>query len=688
MPEAGAISTEEIQAELKRVLAADAFKRSPKLSRFLEFIVEESLSHPGGDLKEYRIGAEVFDRGANFDPRSDNIVRSQAYRLRTVLAQHYAETGDSEVVIELLPGSYVPVFRRRPEPAPPSLPRGRTVWSRLRLPAVALAGVLGGFLFRHLVPAPLRPPEPAFDLSIHLPADVMPALDRGIGALSPDGRTLVLPARGGDGLAYLWLRPLNSTSLQKLPNTEDASFPFWSPDGRQIGFFAEGRLKKIRLQGEVVQVLASAPAGRGGSWSERGEIVFAVNFGSSVLLAVSADGGQVRKATQLQDDLGHLWPHFLPGGVRFLYFVRSRKAGRSGFYVGSLDNSPARFVMRQDVMGDAVFAPLLGGRSGLLLFFHSGLLQARPFHPVRLEFVGDLRTVASGIPLPPSSGGNAFTAAGGSVLIYQGGQAVKTRPIWVSRTGREEETSTDAGDFGEVRLSRDGRRVAFERRDAVTGDSDVWMLDLRRGGVTRLTSGPRSRLNPVWVRRSPHLFSGIPVRLTPLDGAPEHPALPTGGRGQWPQDCSADGKKLLIVEENPQTLMDLWLLEFSRLSPLTVHRRIPISTLEGNERQARLSPAGDMVAFASDHFGSSQVYLKLLGAQQASQKVWQVSPGGGSFPLWSPTGGLYYLDPAGTVMEVRVRGKGDEIELSSSGKALPVAILLLLGDALPLRHRA
>ncbi len=287
------------------------------------------------------------------------------------------------------------------------------------------------------------------------------ALDRGVGAVSPDGKTLVVPALGTDGTVHLWLRPMNSAHAQIIPGTEDASFPFWKPDSREIGFFAQGRLKKVRLPGGPVQVLANAPLGRGGSWSRRGQILFAPRTFSGIE-AIHEEGGAVRQVTQLkEDDARYLWPYFLPDGSHFLYYAGSRKPGRTGFYAGSLDGSPAQFVLAQGLIGNVEFAPSSNHRSGWLLYVNQGVLQAHAFDPDSLKVSGEPRAIASGIPYPPSTG-NVFTSAGEDLLLYQSGQEIKTQPTWFFHNGQMGGAAAEPGDFGEVRLSPDSERLAAQ----------------------------------------------------------------------------------------------------------------------------------------------------------------------------------------------------------------------------------
>lgn len=224
------------QAELEMVLDSPSFRGSPKLSGFLRYVARHTIDGNDDAIKEYNIGVEVFERGSNFDPRMDNIVRSQAHRLRVSLAAYYAGEGQQDPVrIEIVPGSYVPRFR-----TPKVVEESRSAaessnWKR------RAAWVLGGAL---LLAATLWlsrstsvPPVEPLELAIALPNTLRLDLDAGIGTLAPDSRSIVIPAVDRQSVRRLWLRALDSSALRALPGTEDASFPFWSPKGRQIAFF-------------------------------------------------------------------------------------------------------------------------------------------------------------------------------------------------------------------------------------------------------------------------------------------------------------------------------------------------------------------------------------------------------------------------------------------------------------------
>jgi hypothetical protein len=285
------------QAELEKVLDSPSFRRSPKLSGFLRYVARHTLDGNDDAIKEYNIGVEVFDRGSNFDPRIDNIVRSQAHRLRASLADYYAGEGQQDPVrIEIVPGSYVPRFRT-PEAVEESRPAaessnwpGRAAW--VLSGALPLAATL--WLSRS---TSVRPVE-LLEFAIVLPDTLRLDLNAGIGTLATDSRSIVIPAVDRQDFRRLWLRALDSSALRALPGTEDASFPFWSQDGRQIAFFSQRQLKRIRVSDGNVQVVYDAPLARGGSWGLQNIILFAAST-SGPLLRVPAEGGEVRPVDSL-----------------------------------------------------------------------------------------------------------------------------------------------------------------------------------------------------------------------------------------------------------------------------------------------------------------------------------------------------------------------------------------------------
>jgi len=268
--------------------------------------------------------------------------------------------------------------------------------------------------------------------------------------ISPDGRRLVFAALGPDGKQMLWLRSLEAASSQPLPGTVDAFAPFWSPDSRFIGFFAEGKLKTIEATGGPAQVLCNAPDCRGGSWSREGTIVFPPIF-NGPLYKISSGGGTATPVTELdssQQENSHRWPQFLPDGRHFLFFVRSRQGTTSGAYVGSLDNKEKKLLFRNP--SNVVYAA-----PGYLLFVRENTLMAQAFDYKHLSLSGDAAPIAQGILVNAPYSRAILSVSDNGVLSYGGasGAAEPSRLRWLDRTGKQISTVGDPGMYANPRLA-------------------------------------------------------------------------------------------------------------------------------------------------------------------------------------------------------------------------------------------
>jgi len=463
-------------------------------------------------------------------------------------------------------------------------------------------------------------------------------------AVSPDGRRLALATRI-EGQVQLSLRALDSLTAQPLRGTEGGSAPFWSPDSRFIGFFAEGKLKKVDVENGAVQLVCNAGVGpNNAAWSSAGVILFSIS--QSGLFRVPAAGGdpvQVRKPNSPQE-IALFWPQFLPDGSHFFYTALSTEGAK--VIVGALDSDETKLVMR--VGSRAVYAS-----PGYVLYMREGTLLAHPFDPKTLSLMGEPTPIAEHVQNFSPTGGAAFSVSENGVLAYQSGTIV-SRLVLFDRAGKEVGSVGASAEFVAPRFSPDGQKLAVTITDPQTGTNDIWIYDLARGAATRFTFEAGTENRPVW---SP---DGRALAFTADDqGEPPHvhlKSLHETGTGasivepSWVQaacDWSRDGR-LIYEEWSPETGADLFLL------PMTGAPAKPVSFLRTrfNESEARFSPDGKWLAYSSDESGKSEIYVRSIATPG---EKWQVSNAGGVNAVWNRDGKeLFYISNDGQLMAVPV----------------------------------
>ena len=357
------------------------------------------------------------------------------------------------------------------------------------------------------------------------------------------------------------MRPLDSLTAQALPGTEGAEYPFWSPDSRFIGFFAQGKLKKIEISGGPAQALCDAAGARGGTWNRDGVIVFAPSF-QDALYRVSASGGGVTSVTALDrsgQENSHRWPHFLPDGRHFIYFVRSAQRDWQGSYIGSLDSKDKKRLL--NVSGSIAYA------AGYLLFVRDGTLMAHPFDPNRLQITGEPIPVAEEVE--SANFFSEFSVSDSGVLAYRRSSANKTRLVWLDRVGKQLGPTAAPANYSRHRLSPDEKRVAGNRLDE-TGAGDIWLLELSRGITSRFTFDPAYEWIPIWSPDGSRIVFNsnrkgpMDLYLKALSGAGREEVLLESNTLKVPTDWSRDGRFILYEDADSNTnKSDLWVLPLS-----------------------------------------------------------------------------------------------------------------------------
>lgn len=526
--------------------------------------------------------------------------------------------------------------------------RERLLWPLLGL-CIAILVALLAITGIHLLKTKGAPPE-TVRLQLELPSGMVPAGAGAVGAsglaLSPDGSKIAIVVSVHGGPPVLWLRPLNRLTSQVLPGTEGAAFPFWAPDNHSLGFFSQGKLKRIDVNGGPVQIICDAPGARGATWNRDGVIVFAPAQNGG-LFTVSASGGEAKPLTIVdtaRQQASHRFPQFLPDGKHFLFLIQGAPT-EAGVAIGSLDS--ARFTRLEGASSMALYS-----QPGYLLNVREGVLVAQRFDVEALKLQGDPIPVADSVAADNVIATASFSVSENDVLSYGNSSNNQVRLTFVSRNGQKLSTVGDPADYLSAKLSPDGLRVAMDPVDA-KGYGGVWMIDLKRGTSSRFTFTQSASARPIWSPDGRQVaFYSHPVGTNDLylkssDGGGEERLVYRDGVNKYPSEWSRDGRYLVYQSSGEQTGFDIWVL------PMTGDRK-PVRYLQTpfNEMQGQLSPDNRWMAYTSDESGRLEVYVQSfpLGAGK-----WQISTNGGSDPLWRRDGReLFYLSSDGHMMAVPI----------------------------------
>jgi eukaryotic-like serine/threonine-protein kinase len=488
--------------------------------------------------------------------------------------------------------------------------------------------------------------------------------------ISPDGSRLVFSAVSAVGERRLWIRPLDSLTAQPLPGTEEALQPFWSADGRFVGFFAAGKLKKIEVSGGPAQTLAIIASNRGGAWNREGVIVFAPNAGGE-LYRISAAGGPAAPITTLdatRNQTVHSWPHFLPDGRHFLYLARSTQRENSAIYVGSIDSNDSKFLVNAD--SSPAYAP-----PGYLLFLRERTLMAQSFDAGKLQLTGEPFPIAEQVGSNSANGRGFFAVSENGVLVYRSNVFADTQLAWFDRTGKQIAQVGTAGQITGLALSPDDRRVVVSRLDN-QGNSDLWVIEQAR--ETRFTFDPANDASPVWspdgnrIAFNSSRSGSIDLYLKPASGAGNEELLFKSNNPKGPHDWSSDGRFILYGELDRKTNVDLWVLPL-----FGDHKSIPLLQTSFTETQGRFSPDGRWIAYVSNESGTFQVYVQSF---PPSGGKWMISTNGGIQPRWRRDGKeLFYLAADRKLMVVDVKEDANKFEAGSPQALFEMHVSVGLG---------
>ena len=464
------------------------------------------------------------------------------------------------------------------------------------------------------------------------------------GIVSPAGRHLAFVARDQDsGGTALWVRALDAPEPHRLRGTDGASKPFFSPDGRMIAFFMKGTLVATDLEGKSVRSITAvhgAPAG--GSWGASDVIVFA--DWTTGLYSVPATGGSVAPLTRLDPtalDVAHAWPQFLPDGRRFLYQVISADSSRAGVYAASLD-SPSSIRLLDRASAAAYVAP------GFLIYLRDDMLMAEPFDAERLTSGGRAVLLARGVSAPSLADGNAISGSRELLAFREGGfrEGTATQQLtWVDRSGTPHSALDVPMPMFNFRVSPDGRYLLAA--SSLTDSTGLWLVDLGRRHSTRLEA---DGIAPLWSPDGTQLAftsrAGLDLFVRPSTGDGRLTPLVSDQSVKVVNDWSPDARHIVYTRHDPETKLDLWHL------PLSGGAGRPLLETTFNEAQARISPDGRWIAYASDESGTQDVYVRRYPGLDDARRI---SLGGGGQPQWrADQRELFYLSHDRSLMAVSV----------------------------------
>jgi eukaryotic-like serine/threonine-protein kinase len=534
-------------------------------------------------------------------------------------------------------------------------------WAVIRMLAVLAAGTLAGAV---IAVSMRREPAPV-TVATHFVVPVstqepLGGLDFPAVAISPDGSHLVYVATRG-ARTQLMLRPMNAVEAAPVPGTTDAIGPFFSSDGRSIGFFAEGKLKRVPVSGGSAIAVCDAAIGFGGTWGTDDTIVFSSTTGSP-LFRVDARGGQVSRITTLdaaRGEFSHRWPVLLPDGKTVLYTVGT---------LGSWDDAE---IVAQSLATGRREVLLKGGTnphylsSGHLMYARAGAVMAAPFDASRLAVTGPAVRVLESVQESFDGATQVSVSRTGAVVYVPGTpQSVARRLIGVDPTGTSTPFAAPGRAWIDPRVSPDGRRIVA----TVAGATEqIWVYDISEGTLTQLTfeadnSAPAWTPDGARVTFSSNRAGARNLFVVRADGRSSPERLTTSDNVQLPSSWSPGGEVLAFVEHHPSTGRDVWMLRYDGTREVT-----PFLRTSFDESAPRFSPDGRAVAYVSNESGRSEVYVRSFAKSSLRAEV---SRNGGAEPVWARDGRELFYRAGEQLMAVAIQ-IGGEIRVGASRVVLP-----------------
>ena len=469
---------------------------------------------------------------------------------------------------------------------------------------------------------------------------------------SPDGKTFVFEAVDASGMRSLWLRPLDADTARAIPGTDDGEQPFWFPDGRSVGFYAQGKFRRVNLATGDVQAIGevkgfAAGFASGAVANALGDVIFSAGNRSPLFRVRASDGATLQLTTldSSRAENSHRFPVFLPDGRHFLFIARSSRSENNALVLGSLDTADIHRLM--PVHSNVSYVAARDRRGGRLLYVRDRTLVEQPFDGTSIS--GEPIAIADNVEyVAPSLLARFGVSANGTVLILRRGGVGRTRLQWFDRKGNSLALLGSPGDYSQPRISPDGSRVLFSQPDPQTGNRDVWCIETSRGAATRVTTHHANDWWPVWSPDGLSILFGTDREGGPLMATYRKTGLEPGshesklfdfhgphGSQAIPQDWSLDGHWIAFQSGAGSSAdADLWILPMAGESRPFAFVSTPFA-----EQSARFSPDGRWIAYVSNESGRYEVYVRpFLGAPSTPGTTIPISTTGGDFVVWPRDG--------------------------------------------------
>ena len=478
-------------------------------------------------------------------------------------------------------------------------------------------------------------------------------------AVSPDGSTVTYTGTNAAGQNVLWVRRLDALEPHQLRGTEGAMSPFWSPDSRYIGFFADGNLKRISASGGIPESITDVWLGFGGTWNEEGTILFS-GGPLNPISKISVTGGDPVVITEVDEsrgEFGHRWPHFLPDGKHFLYLIHGGEPEIEGVYIGSIDSDMKKFLFRN--LSQAYYVP------GYILFVRENILYAQPFDSRRLEITGDSVPIADPVmEFTPAMSYAGFSASQNGILAYHSGEIEVGASIAISnRNGDIIKRGGDPRPYGSSRLSPDQTKIAVNILEPERRTNDIWWIDIERDVSNRITYAEPFQYYPIWSPDGNSVAfleiqeNAFKLKTKSIFDTDDEQIVYRSARGFVPNHWSPDGRYIAMHKVGEQeATADIWAL------PLDDNEDpFPIAQTHFNDVYPAFSPDGRWIAYESNETGRPEIYVRPF---PGPGRRWQVSTEGGGRPIWTKNGReVIYMDQMRNITAVEITIRENDIEV-------------------------